>query len=159
MPAPRFPVPSGSLYEKRDADRAEELLRRTEEWRVSALAWLRSPESVAVSDELRAFLEHLLRGEKPATVVPASYGLTPYPAGGTALERAVSVLRWRSAVTSFLSDVWDVIGEPLFDLEECQKALEAFAPEGPAGARCAACLLEVEASKRLEHARVCPLRR
>jgi hypothetical protein len=159
MPAPRFPVPSRALYEKSDAAGAAELLRQADAWTVAVLAWLRGPETVAVSDPLRALLEQLLRGEKATVATPASYGLSAYPRSGDPRVRAVAVLAWRSAVVSFLSDVWDVIGEPLFDLDECQKALEAFAPEGPAGGRCSACLLEVEPARRLEHARECFLRR
>jgi hypothetical protein len=58
---------------------------------------------------------------------------------------------------SFLSDIWDVIGQPLFELDDCQRALEAFMPVD-VGKLCTSCLLEVETAKRLEHASCCPAR-
>ncbi|MEZ0229104.1 MAG: hypothetical protein ACAI25_10805, partial [Planctomycetota bacterium] len=63
-----------------------------------------------------------------------------------------------AAVVSFLSDVWDVIGEPLFELDDCQKALEAFMPADLKKSECTSCLLDVDPARRLGHAAVCPAR-
>jgi len=51
---------------------------------------------------------------------------------------ALDVLRWRAGIYDFLSDIWDVIGEPMLDMFECN-AMAAFLV--PVGARrCIFCL-------------------
>src|SRR5204863_8586882 len=106
-------------------------------------------------------LEQLLGGEAPTGKAFRPYALAPAPRGGSPVERAEATLRWRAAVVSFLSDIWDVVGEPLFEMDDCQRALEAFMPPGaigPARTLCTSCLLDVEPAKRLDHARSCPAR-
>jgi hypothetical protein len=156
METPRFPRASAALYARTDPAGAARFVGDADAWARAVGLWLEGP--APVSDKLKALLEQLLRGGAPKGADFRPYGLVPFPRGGSPVERAVSVVRWRAAVVSFLSDIWDVIGEPLFELDDCQLALEVFMPVGPKGSYCTSCLLDVAEAGRLEHAGRCPAR-
>ena len=74
-------------------------------------------------------------------------------------------MRWRAHVVDFLADVWDTVGKPLFDMEECGYATDELLMPSPApGIRfCPDCLErfpEPDTNGRLrEHYGSCPVRR
>lgn len=160
MPTPpRFPSPGANLWTKSDPAHAARFLYEVGEWNLAVRDWLEGPDSTALSTGLKEFLLQILVGEMPATPGLRTYGITPFP--GLAIsertpEGAVRILNWRSRVVDFLSDVWDVIGDPLFELAECKIALELFRPE--ATGLCNLCLLPVEPMSRGDHWRTCPAR-
>jgi hypothetical protein len=47
-------------------------------------------------------------------------------------------LRWRAQFCDYLNDVWDVIGAPELELDECNALLTYLRPTGPD--RCGLCL-------------------
>ncbi|HTL58537.1 MAG TPA: hypothetical protein VL361_22810 [Candidatus Limnocylindrales bacterium] len=94
--------------------------------------------------------------------VQCPYNIAPFPIA--ALEQAqqgssdlaTHVLRWRAAVIDCLSDIWDVIGEPLLDLNECC-ALGLFLNPADTARLCSFCLAEIAADKANLNDHACPL--
>lgn len=59
------------------------------------------------------------------------------------VQSAMAILRWRAGFVDYLSDVWDVMGEPALDLDECelvQRFLFSSSPES----LCMFCLTHFE---------------
>src|SRR6266446_4324310 len=80
------------------------------------------------------------------------YNTRAFP--GTALEAVshpnvdlvLAVLRWRAGVVDYLSDIWDVIGEPELDVDECG-AIEQFLRPAYEERMCPFCLTEFPSDK------------
>jgi hypothetical protein len=56
------------------------------------------------------------------------------------------VLRWRAAVQDCLSDIWDVIGDPYLDFDECMAIGQFLQPAAP-NEVCRFCLTEFAPEK------------
>ena len=81
-----------------------------------------------------------------------AYNIAPFPAirfdacADHSMAGVMEVLRWRAAVVDYLSDVWDVMGSPLLELEEC-RAMSAFLYPIRMEDRCIFCLTEYDPSR------------
>lgn len=111
-------------------------------WRRGTILWLTAGQKLApLTPELAAFLRAALGDPGaygPDFSIKAKYRYPSLPSDTKigdwkrAHQYALAILMWRSMMIYFLSDVWDVIGPPLFDLPECNFAIEAvLMPEGP----------------------------
>ncbi|MBL6990891.1 MAG: hypothetical protein ISR65_13990 [Bacteriovoracaceae bacterium] len=45
------------------------------------------------------------------------------------VDSPTSILLWRAKIISYLDDVWDVMGDPIFDVDECDDAVAYFYPK------------------------------
>src|SRR6185369_360472 len=63
-------------------------------------------------------------------------------AGTPNLEDVMNVLRWRAAVEDYLGDIWDVMGDPFLDFDECGAIGQFLSPACAKGV-CALCLTEI----------------
>ncbi len=72
------------------------------------------------------------------------YNIAPFPANtNDPMISVMEVLRWRAAAADYLSDVWDVLGKPTLELEEC-RAMSAFLNPDRMEGRCVYCLIEFD---------------
>ena len=85
-------------------------------------------------------------------VADSSYNLAPFPPIPShghvdePMSAVMEVLRWRAAVADYLSDVWDVLGEPALGLEECN-VMSAFLRPIRMEGRCVFCLSEFDVGR------------
>ena len=130
-------------------------LRQIRAWRTAVLELLSSTSGRFASDldplseRTREWLERLLADNWPDGLrqwaLHSPYNLNPFPARAlegevtSALDTALEVLRWRAGVEDFLSDIWDVVCEPLLDLDECG-AIGAFLRPSSNESLCHLCL-------------------
>jgi len=91
--------------------------------------------------------EHMTRW-----AVQSPYNVSAFPASAleassvSAVELTLELLRWRAGMHDYLDDIWDVIGEPELDWEECNAIREFLRPI--AGEQvCRLCLTEFTAGK------------
>jgi hypothetical protein len=138
---PSFPAVSGRLLgEAPSYAEIAAFLERAEAWRAAACQWLAAlgPEA-PISEKMRKVLRAALRDpEVPAGALagarvyrvepfpPLPRGLGQPPAGADyagARRYLLDILVWRSRLVDFLSDVWDVMGPPLLEMEECEWAI------------------------------------
>jgi len=141
FPQPPFRLVASLIDSPPPSSVLSEYVRQIRAWRAAVLALVHRPlpdvvaDNEALSEPVREWLGQLLAGEWPDEVrrwaLQSPYHLTPFPTGvlepaaAASLDSALGVLRWRAGVEDFLSDIWDVIGEPLLDLDECN-AIGAF---------------------------------
>ena len=77
----------------------------------------------------------------------SDYDLTPFPAirpvaqAARPMEAVLEVLRWRAAVVSYLTDVWDGLSKPELEMRECA-AIGAFMRPVRMEGTCVYCLTE-----------------
>ena len=76
------------------------------------------------------------------------YNITGFPAQvgeqeGNASACVLELLRWRAGLLDYLSDVWDVMGEPALGLDECNAVTRFFEPID-APSVCSFCLTHFE---------------
>jgi len=82
----------------------------------------------------------------------SAYDLTPFPDTCDPAEMddtmagVMAVLRWRAGVVTYLSDVWDVLGKPALEKEECL-AISAFLQPARMEGRCILCLTEFDSDR------------
>jgi hypothetical protein len=148
------------------------------EWCGAARQWLDSP---AAYERLSTGFVRLLSwalGSRPAQPVSVSpYRIFPFPVDLRALSscacvpcdlirrRSLDIMLWRACIVDFLSDVWDTVGVPLFDQQECGYAADRLfmPPPVPGQAFCPDCLERFsvpDASGRFKaHYGLCPVRR
>lgn len=103
----------------------------------AAAAW-----RVAVSRHL-ASGEHALTARASARLAAELAEAGGFPSAALAHIRTprrslLAVTTWRAGFHDYLSDVWDVIGAPELELDECNALLAYLRPVGPA--RCGLCL-------------------
>ncbi|HKQ58499.1 MAG TPA: hypothetical protein VJY35_11580 [Candidatus Eisenbacteria bacterium] len=67
--------------------------------------------------------------------------VTPLPRRDDPMEAVLEVLRWRAAVVDYITDVWDVLGQPELDMGECA-AIGSFLRPARLEGRCIYCLTE-----------------
>ena len=81
------------------------------------------------------------------------YNISAFPASALetvanpTTEPVLDVLRWRAGLVDYLSDVWDVIGEPFLELEECG-AIGSFLDPVEKEQLCYLCLSEFRPEQR-----------
>lgn len=77
----------------------------------------------------------------------SNYHLIPFPAISPLarlddpMEAVLDVLHWRAAVVDYITDVWDVLGQPELDMGECA-AIGSFLRPARLEGRCIYCLTE-----------------
>ena len=127
-----------------DAERAAE---RIDAWRSGAMARLGELPDV-VSPALRERFAELL-GAAGVQVDAGPYRVAAFPTASGLAPR----LLWRAALVDMLSDIWDVMGEPEFDMEECNYLTHLLTPPSRDGAHaCSLCLADAPpASKGASH--------
>jgi hypothetical protein len=140
-----FPVlPEGFWRVAASPYAAREFLVRVESWRKTMIEALRGPlPDPRLTAPMVVLLLTALGGDGP---LPRQ--VRRFPRVGTSEESAVADARevalWRARLVDYLSDVWDVIGAPEFDLPECAAAERLLAPPPPTdpgeGPRCPRCL-------------------
>ena len=127
-----------------------DFLERVRTWREAARAWLVSAAAVdaPITDEMRRILRVALGDSDArggALAAARTYRVGPFPAGAPpavtgqtngdckdARRYLLEVMVWRSRLVDFLSDVWDVIGPPLLDMDECEWVIrELLTPPSP----------------------------
>ena len=165
VPAPRVTTRGDSLI-------------KISEWHTAVQQWLAGP--LAYQHLSRGLIRLLLRtlGISPTRLmIIAPYRIFPFPVSLQVLssgccipcevvrQHCLDIMLWRSSIVDFLADIWDTVGEPLFDLHECGYAVELlFMPlPVPEHTFCPDCLQhfpvpDVSGSFR-EHYAVCVVRR
>ena len=94
-------------------------------------------------------------------VSQSPYNISPFPASALEgasnppMESVFEILQWRAAVVDYLSDVWDVIGDPFLDIDECG-AIDKFLRPVSKVRLCSFCLTEF-ASGQLDSGHDCML--
>ena len=171
-PEPRFPRPPQPL-DGGDEPAIRKFLVATELWRNTVLErfWkLNQDHSVAALRDLtpraRQALALLLAAEWPAGMTgyaaQSPYSIAPFPTaalrpdGQNGVERVKEILHWRGAVVDYLSDVWDVVGKPHLDMEECSAIGRLFEPES-GEELCPFCLSVVLPGRELSESHDCPV--
>ncbi len=152
MTKPRFPAPPDGVWFQADAAGAARFLLEAGEWSIALRAWLQGAPA-EVPTALRAVILGLLDGQSDV-----QGRLSPFPRAAVAVpspQSAVALLEWRFRLVTYFGDVWDVIGEPRFDLGECQAVLAVLSP-ADAAQRCACCLMPLREADRRDHWRTCP---
>ena len=171
MSTPHFPPLPPNYWSSRSPAAATGFLDQVQRWRGEALAWLTTSRDEGVSDELADFLRWAFGvGPRPAYEISA-YVVCAFPTVATeraiaalgadsAPERVQAVLLWRAQIADFLADVWDTIGPPLFDMEECAVAENLFLVElHHHGTYCPTCLTpHAGANGDGAHRASCPVR-
>ena len=157
FPNPPFRLAQSVLDDPPPGEVLSNYLGEIRQWRSAVLAFLEEPEvkraatieglSERASEALATCLSSQWPENMSAWAKQSPYNLNPFPAPALeavsppSLALVLDVLRWRACVMDMLSDIWDVIGEPWLDLDECM-AMEQFLY--PVGDRrcCAFCLTE-----------------
>jgi hypothetical protein len=114
---------------------ATQYLRQILDWRATVLEFVRRPEAAddraieGFSDRARLALETFLSSSWPEEMTRyaanSPYSLACFPdavpteAPASAWQIVRDALRWRAGIVDYLSDVWDVMGEPSLDMDEC----------------------------------------
>lgn len=161
-----FPaVPGHLLAEAAPCGDVTAFLASAESWRERTRAWLVSPVAVAapISDEMRRILRAAVADPQAAPGALAAariYRLEPFPAPSLAAaagrtngncegerRRLIDVLVWRALLVDFLSDVWDVMGPPLLEMEECEWVIRELLTPQSAERLCVSCLQPLSSSE------------
>jgi hypothetical protein len=149
-----------------DVHMTQALLRHILDWRWATICWLRNPSG---HPALSQNLVHLLLwafGEQPLKNLDSRpYKLQGFPPDLRMLDQGAvmtrwrmvenlqAVLLWRARLVDFLADVWDTLGTPLFDMEECRQATDLFMPGDFTGTDyCPLCLQMYPVANREEEA-------
>lgn len=163
--APSFPsVPAELLSTSPQATSVAHFLAQAESWRRDVRSFLATPDAPThLSAKMVALLRTVLDdpgGDKsaisgrPISTYPES-ALRARPGDGASAHNAVlDVLVWRSQLVHYLSDVWDVIGPPAFEMKECEFVIQALLhPEKQPGVKlCIDCLEPQPTNKNLQMA-------
>ncbi len=175
-PGAAFPaLPGHLLGEAAPCAEVMDFLVRAAAWRETARAWLASPAAMAapLSEEMRRILPAALGDERAppgALAATRTYRLEPFPRLAPSAERSsgdcararrqlLNVLVWRSRLVDFLSDVWDVMGPPLLDLDECEWVIRELLTPHSAARLCTSCLQPLSTPElEQRHFDTCPVR-
>jgi hypothetical protein len=90
------------------------------------------------------------------------YNISPFPTAAlqnsedSLKDRMLEILYWRAAVIDYLGDVWDVLGDPELNVEECLSIERLFRPESP-DPLCPFCLGAVLPGRESPGQHDCPL--
>lgn len=129
-----FPMPPGRIDQSLErtpflAPVAATYLTEIRRWRDTVAAALASEgaETAHLTPRARARFAVLLRAgwdvKTRLWAVDSNYGLTPFPAGSSRrqgpMQSVLETLHWRSAIVQYLTDVWDMMGKPELNMEEC----------------------------------------
>jgi hypothetical protein len=139
-----FPIPPFQVDRLHIDTSFEEIARylaRVRSWRAAVLGFISRPyteglgETEGLTERARKALETFLASEWPKSMknyaIQSPYNITSFPlsatevAANSTVESVLEVIRWRAGVVDYLDDVWDVIGDPFLNLDECQ-ALDRF---------------------------------
>lgn len=157
-PELRFPAPpTGIVIASGEAPAtsavAAAYLAEIGAWRERLIAALSGagfdiPEARGITSRARQHMAGLLADEWhpefQAWADGSAYNLSPLTEPSAAAQArgprqvALDVLCWRAAIYDYLSDIWDVIGEPVLDMFECNAMATYLLP--PGGGRCTYCL-------------------
>jgi len=137
-----------------------EYLGEIRRWRARLLEVLVGEGSVidrspALTERARDHLILLLDTQWDAATTQwardSSYNIAPFPVVPSwevddPMAAVMEVLLWRAAVADYLSDVWDVLGRPALEFEECGVMGALVQPIRMEG-RCVFCLSEFGAQR------------
>ncbi len=158
----RFPKPpfrmDRSLAESQLPDAAAEgYLNDIRAWRLAVLEFVARPGTGPQSDPdglseraRKALVTFLAESWSEATSLWAAqspYNVSAFPISGleadkmSTVDSILKILRWRAGLEDCLSDIWDVIGEPALDLDECD-AIGQFLRPASEAKLCCLCLNE-----------------
>lgn len=133
-----FPQPPHTLWGSAAAcDDTRRFLKQISEWHSAVRHWLAGPSA---SHQLSQGLIRLLLwtlGIGPTRLMTiAPYRIFPFPVSLHALssgccapgevvrQHCLDIMLWRSFIVDLLTDIWDTVGDPLFDLHECGYVVE-----------------------------------
>lgn len=174
-----FPEPPRTLWASGAVcDDTRRFLNQVSTWHNTVRQWLAGPSAYQqLSQGLIRLLLWTLGISPTRLMVIAPYRIFPFPVSLQVLssgcripceevrQRCLDIMLWRSSIVDVLADIWDTVGEPLFDLHECGYAVELlFMPlPVPGHTFCPDCLQhfpvpDVSGSFR-EHYAVCLVRR
>jgi hypothetical protein len=155
FPKPPFHVDELSSGPQFDAQ-CIDYLRAVAGWRNRVLESLRlshgSSGKPRLSERARlallCFLESKWSDNVRLYAATSPYNIGPFAEQALATEgdasaHVLEVLRWRAAVVDYLSDVWDVLGEPDLDIKECN-AMGEFLWPVDSRTLCIFCLTQFE---------------
>jgi hypothetical protein len=160
------------LLAGRSVDSAElrSYLSECSQWRDRLQTWLHSGDFAPASKVLTSrraalYLYHFL---KPAWTEPeleaglrSPYSVAPFPIDALEgpldpRESVLEILRWRAGFVDWISDIWDVAGEPELDLFEC-RAIERFLTPADVQNPCIFCLKPLAEDESRHYGSECPL--
>jgi len=139
FPQPPFRIDHSLIKNPIEAELTE-YLEQVAAWRRFVLAFLQTSDSENLSGfSLRArsklieFLRPEWSAEMQGHVTRSPYNICAFPLDALSvprntLESVLDVLRWRAGLVDYLADVWDVIGEPELDMDECSGLAEFLTP-------------------------------
>jgi hypothetical protein len=172
---PTFPaLPEGYWSGHADDPSVQAFLEHVLRWREQVVKWLAGGHADdRLSPGLHDFLLWVLGQRAGPAVDTAPYAVSAFPYQRAADARVsrlsgrtiadvdvLDVLIWRALVVDFLADIWDTIGPPQFDVDECGYATALFMPDGEDGRRCPYCLQEYSgAVDPANHTEGCPIQR
>ena len=173
---PRFPmVPEVYWTSVFDEVITHKFLREILAWRCTTIKWLKGVNSnVSLSEGLVDLLLWVFGDKQTMNLNLRPYRLTVFPNAHSIMTKEVDmmnlfrkedilvILVWRARIIDFLADVWDTIGSPLFEMEECSHATELFLPEACEGVNyCAFCLqncpISGHSKESISHYERCPI--
>ena len=146
FPKPPFRIDSSCLDLLPEEHAASSYLDQIRSWRSAVLAFIEksggklAPELGNLTERAQTALATFLASdwtpEMTAYAARSPYNISAFPASALqavsnpTMESVSEVLRWRAGVVDYLSDVYDVIGEPLLDLDECIAMNQFLRPAG-----------------------------
>jgi hypothetical protein len=163
----RFPKPlfriDQSLFDSPPPDQViSSYLEQIRSWRTAVLEFLSglttapAHEEDAPSPRARAAMAMHLQSSWDDRITMAAtnspYSIRPFPikalqsTSNVTLGVLMEVLCWRAGFLDYVSDVWDVFGEPELDQYECG-ALESFLTPLDSKRLCTFCLTQFEVDK------------
>ena len=157
-PLPGFPAGVLGGFAVTDTELAAAVLERIAGWRKSLAAALRTGAPPGISEAMRDLLLELLGVREPLTLGHYPYRLSAFPRpSNDPVQNLRNILLWRARIVDFLSDIWDTLGAPTFDLDECTETARAFEPEDMSPDRCYLCLDSVPEGAGAGHFDKCPV--
>ncbi len=145
-------------------------LGRVEAWRQGVLHWIGEPNLQANRDvdglthracqALATFLQTAWSLNMWMYAEQSPYNIAHFPIREDTEEAAKDpvhdLLCWRAAVVDYLSDIWDVLGEPELTTDECS-AMHAFLRPTPSNGLCDLCLRSLPEARRHTDRHTCPV--
>jgi hypothetical protein len=101
-----------------------------------------------LTDRAAALMLELLHREDRDPITDSPYLIRPFPASVARTRWSYyDLMRWRVGFADMVSDIWDVVGEPAYDMKECA-VLETFLHPVDIEQRCHSCLEVFPAARR-----------
>ena len=146
FPKPPFRIDPSSENLWSQGNSVSSYLDQIRLWRLAVLAFIDNPSGKPVPEReglteraqkaLATFLASHWTPGMTNYATQSPYNISPFPASAleavsnSTMESVFEVLRWRAAVVDYVSDVYDVIGDPFLNLFECIAIAEFLNPAG-----------------------------